>query len=281
MDASPLVLPAGWHAPLVPADNPITEDKFILGRQLFYEKELSGDGKISCGTCHQQSLSFSDTIPGMSGAFGVSNTIRHAPRLVNVAYDSVLFWDGHAHSLEEQAQMALLRPGDLEADTSNTIAKLSNNPAYAALFTNAFGDATVSVDRIAKAIATFVRCLVSGNSAYDQYVNGNQSALSAAALRGMNLFFDTVNHCSECHGRLDSINTNTLGNLFTDNAYYSIGIPLEYYHSGKIDSGREDVSRDSNDFGKFRTPSLRNVGVMGPLRCGWKCFFPHDNYPKL
>ncbi len=262
--SDPLVLPSGWSAPPTPADNPITREKFTLGRQLFYEVALSGDGKTSCGTCHQQALSFSDTIPGMPGAFGVSSTIRHAPRLVNVGYDTVLFWDGHAHTLEEQAQMALLRVGDLQADTNEVFTKLSSNPAYVAMFTNAFGDPTINVDRITMAIATFVRCLVSGNSYYDQYLNGNTSALSASAIRGMTLFFDTNNHCSQCHGGVNGISTNAVGNLFSDNDFYATGSVLLYYQHGKIDSGREDVTLDSLDFGKFRTPTLRNVGIYGP-----------------
>ncbi|HET6399759.1 MAG TPA: cytochrome c peroxidase [Candidatus Kapabacteria bacterium] len=272
---NPLVLPPNWPAPPVPADNQITQEKFVLGRQLFYETMLSGDNKTSCATCHNPNLSFSSH-GVQAGAFN-NTTVPHriVPRLVNLAYDTVLFWDGHAHTLEEQARMGVLNKGDLQSDTLASFARLANDPAYVLMFTQAFGDGTVTLDRVSKAIATFVRCLVSGNSAYDQYLNGETSAMSASAIRGMKLFFDTnQTNCSECHNNLGSAKPNAPGQIFSDNNYYRTGTFESSQPGGGygldttndtlhlLDAGRAGVTRDTNDVGKFRTPTLRNVAFM-------------------
>ena len=273
--SDPLVLPAGWPMPPVPADNPITEEKFVLGRQLFYERMLSGDNQTSCGTCHDPYQSFASSTGSHVGAFGVaSQPTRNVPRLVNLAYDTVFFWDGHAHTLEQQARMAVVHRGDLQSDTTAAFARLANNPAYVAMFTQAFGDGQITLDRVAKAIATFERCLISGNSSYDQYRNGNTSAMSASAIRGMNLFFDTTQtNCSDCHNNLGSANPNAAGQTFTDNNYYRTGTFESNLPGGGygldttrdslhlLDAGRAAVTGDSMDIGRFRTPTLRNAAL--------------------
>lgn len=274
----PLQLPPGWAMPPVPADNPITQEKFLLGRQLFYEVALSGDNKTSCASCHNPRLSFAAR-GSHAGAFGEqSKPARMVPRLMNVGYDSVLTWDGHLHSLEEQVHIAVVKKGDLQADTVVAFRRLANNPAYVQLFTKAFGDATVTLDRIAKAIATFERCLISAESPYDQYLRGDKSALSASAESGMKLFFDTTKtNCAFCHSSLDPSNANSAGQLFSDNNYYRTGTfePTDprggygFDTTGRSDTahdpGRAAVTRDTNDVGKFRTPSLRNVTLSPPF----------------
>ena len=285
---TPLVVPAGWPQPPVPANNPITTEKFVLGRQLFYETMLSGDGQTSCSSCHDVYVSFasaSTTTGSHSGAFGVQSTpARDVPRLMNVAYDTVLTWDGHIATLEDQVEIAVQKKGDLQGDTSVIFPNLASNPAYAAMFTKAFGDPTITLDRIAKAIATFERCLISGNSAYDKYVNGDTLAMTASAIRGMNLFFDTTAtgaKCAECHNNLGANASFESGNIFTDNNYYRTGtfestipgVPNGGYgFDTTVDSniregedpGRAGVTGDSIDIGKFRTPSLRNVNLHAP-----------------
>jgi cytochrome c peroxidase len=277
---SPLVLPPGWSAPPTPADNPISMEKFVLGRQLFYEGALSSDGVTSCASCHDQFLAFS--AGGFHvGASGDSNhPARSVMRLMNVGYDTVLTWDGHIQTLEQQATIAIQKKGDLFGDTTRTFPVLASNPAYIQMFTAAFGDGQITMDRIAKSIATFERCLISGNSYYDQYLNGNTSAMSASAIRGMNLFFDTTKtNCSECHNNMGT-RGNMAGNIFSDNAYYRTGtfelmepgIPNGGYGldtssdtlSHFLDAGRAAVTLDSSDIGRFRTPSLRNVALKGP-----------------
>jgi cytochrome c peroxidase len=281
----PLQLPPGWEMPPVPADNPITNEKFVLGRQLFYEVALSGDGKTSCGTCHNSYLSFAAR-GSHGGAFGdTSKPARMVPRLINVAYDTVLTWDGHIQTLEQQVQIAVQKKGDLQGDTSVAFSKLASNPAYAALFAQAFGDPAITLDRVTKAIATFERCLISGNSPYDQYINGDTSAMSSSAVRGMNLFFNTAKtNCTDCHNNLGSKTPNVQGNIFSDNNYYRTGTFEPQLGPGGtggygldttsdtlsdtlrfLDAGRAAVTRDSEDIGKFRTPTLRNVALTPPF----------------
>ncbi len=277
--SNPLVLPAGWPAPPVPADNPITAEKFTLGRYLFYETALSGDGKTSCSSCHDVYVSFASagSAGSHSGAFGVqSKPARMVPRLENVAYDTVLTWDGHIQTLEDQVAIAVQKKGDLQGDTTVVFANLAAIPAYGVMFTRAFGDPAITLDRIAKAIATFERCFISGNSPYDQYVSGNTSAMDSSSIRGMNLFFDTTKggaKCAECHNNLGNQGL-TSANIFTDNNYYRTGTfepsqPGAGYgfptpKDSNLDAGRAAVTGDSADIGKFRTPSLRNVAIRGP-----------------
>ncbi len=278
---NPLVLPTDWPMIKVPADNPITQEKFVLGRQLFYEKALSGDDSTSCSSCHDSYLSFAARGPH-AGAFGDQvKPLRNVPRLINLGYDTVLMWDGHFTTLEQQVRGALNTVGELNADTLESIRELAANPAYVAMFTNAFGDDTINVDRVAQAIATFERCLISGNSPYDQYMNGDQTAMSASAVRGMNLFFDTMKtNCSDCHNNRGSANPNSAGQTFTDGNYYRTGT-FELTNSANggggygldtttrdtlhlLDAGRAAVTRDTADIGKFRTPTLRNVALTPP-----------------
>ena len=272
--SSPLHLPPGWAPPPTPVDNPITAEKFTLGRQLFYEVLLSGDQKTSCATCHNPQNSFANSgKPSHAGAFGHTGVpARNVPRVVNVAYDSVLTWDGHLRTLEDQVQHAVVKRGDFEADTSTVIANLSRNLAYTAMFTKAFGSSEITMDCIAKSIATFERCLISANSPYDRYVNGDTSALTASAQRGMKLFFDTnTTNCTDCHNNLGSKNPNSSANLFTDNNYYRTGTfePNKGGGYGKTldtlsDQGRALITKDTIDIGRFRTPTLRNLLLSPP-----------------
>ncbi len=286
--STPLVVPAGWPQPPVPANNPITQEKFALGRQLFYETALSGDGKTSCSSCHDVYASFasanSQGIGSHSGAFGVQSTpARDVPRLMNVAYDTILTWDGHIATLEDQVEIAVQKKGDLQGDTNVVFANLAANPVYGIMFTQAFGDPTITLQRIAMAVATFERCLISANSPYDQYVNGDTTAMDASSIRGMNLFFDTTKtNCSECHNNLGAKASMVSANIFTDNNYYRTGtfestipgVPNGGYGFDTTadtnnlreseDPGRAGVTGDSSDIGKFRTPSLRNVCLHAP-----------------
>jgi cytochrome c peroxidase len=229
----------------------------------------------SCGTCHHSYLSFSAG-GGHVGASGDSNKpFRDVPRLMNVAYDTVLTWDGHIQTLEEQVGIAVQKKGDLNGDTTKIFPILASNLAYQQMFTRAFGDQTITLDRIAKAVATFERCLISGNSPYDQYVNGDTSAMSASAIRGMNLFFDTaVTKCAECHNNRNTTTATVPGNIFSDGNYYRTGTFEAvapggggYYRpptptDSAVDPGRAAVTGDTDDIGKFRTPSLRNVALV-------------------
>jgi cytochrome c peroxidase len=256
--SDPLVVPAGFKRPPIPADNPITAEKVTLGRQLFYEVKLSRDNSLSCAGCHQPSASFSDA--GKSVSAGISGQVgkRNAPSLVNIAYDTTFFWDGRAHTLEQQATMPITNPiemGSVGVDSATVLKKLAADPYYLKLFENAFGDSKITFDRIGKAIASFERTLISGNSAYDRMkFQHDSSAMSASALRGMALFFDqssTGANCVGCHS----------GDNFTDNGFYATGFTQEYYNS---DPGRATITKQDSDIGRFKTPTLRNVALTAP-----------------
>jgi cytochrome c peroxidase len=251
---NPLIVPAGFPMPPVPADNPITTAKVALGRDLFYEKNLSFNNTQSCASCHSVTQSFSNQGKPVSvGARGEGGS-RNAPGLMNVAYDTVFFWDGRATTLEMQAGMPIINPVELGNDSGTVVATLSSKAVYQELFSQAFGgpDASgqnITFKRIEQAIATFERTLISGGSAYDRYMQGDASALSASAKNGLALFDSNITNCSSCHSGIN----------FTDNSYHSTGI-VAFYE----DDGREDVTGSPNDDGKFRTPSLRNVALTFP-----------------
>jgi cytochrome c peroxidase len=246
---NPLVVPTGFPQPSVPADNPITPEKVELGRDLFYTNELSSNNQLSCAGCHSLAASFSD--PGKAVSMGVFNErgSRNAPPLMNLAYDTVFFWDGRATSLEQQAVGPILNPVELGNDSLTVVATLNKDPFYRELFAKAFPDGSITITHIAQAIATFERTLISGSSAYDRFALGDSSALSASAQRGLTLFKSNSVNCIACHSGVN----------FTDNAYHSTGLDFEY-----ADIGREDVTQNQNDNGKFRTPSLRNIALTEP-----------------
>jgi cytochrome c peroxidase len=249
---NPLVIPAGFPQPVIPSDNPINPAKIELGRDLFYETKLSIDGTKSCSSCHSLVASFSDSGNSVSAGVNGQMGTRNAPGLMNVAYDTTFFWDGRASSLEMQAGIPILNPVEMGGDSNAIVAALSKVPYYREQFGKAFDDLsvnTITFQRIRYAIATFERTLISGESPYDRFMNGDSTALSVSAQRGLALFNSTKTNCSKCHSGIN----------FTDNAYHSTGITEDY-----IDEGREDVTHNPADNGKFRTPSLRNVALTPP-----------------
>ena len=251
-----LIVPAGFPQPVVPVDNPVTPAKIELGRDLFYETSLSSNNSKACASCHSVSESFSDQ--GNAVSMGVNNQrgLRNAPGLMNVAYDTTFFWDGRASSLEMQAGMPILNPIEMGNDSNTVVATLNKIPYYRVLFAEAFGDTAstgtasqITFQRIRYALATFERTLISGGSDYDRFANGDSSALSASAQRGLALFNSSSTNCSRCHSGVN----------FSDNAYHSTGLTPFY-----SDDGREDFSGLQSDDGRFRTPSLRNVALTAP-----------------
>ncbi len=253
LQQDPMVIPAHFPKPVVPASNPMTPAKVELGHQLFYDVRLSSTNTQSCAGCHSLAASFSDRGQPVSlGARG-QRGFRNAPALMNVAYDTVFFWDGRATSLEKQALGPITNPVELANDSNTVVATLKNIPFYEKLFADAFGDGAITFTRIGQALASFERTFISGSSLYDQFYvaaqHGDSSALSASALRGFKLFNSKEVNCVGCHK----------GVTFTDNAYHSTGLDFNY-----ADQGREDVTNSQGDNGKFRTPSLRNIALTTP-----------------
>lgn len=232
----------------VPADNPITAEKVILGRNLFYDKGLSSDGTIACASCHSPSTGFSDA-PNQISA-GVEGRLgnRNSPTIVNAAYRTSFFWDGRAKSLEEQAFAAFSGSVEMNADTMAVMNRM-RGIKYRELWVKAFGDTSVSIKRVMQAIATFERTVISANSRYDKFIAGNNSALSTVEKDGMRLFFSSRTMCSSCHGGFD----------FTDNQFHNVGLFHHYF-----DLGKYNVTFVRSDEALFKTPSLRNVALTAP-----------------
>lgn len=272
-------LPAWLPIPTVPADNPMSVEKVELGRHLFYDKRLSGDQSMSCASCHHQDKAFTDGLAVAEGITGQKGA-RSAMSLANVAYLPVLTWaNPNLTALEVQALVPIFGEHPVEMGMAGRekelFARLQADPVYQRLFAQAFpaeaargSDALYSLSMVTKAIASFERSLLSFDSPYDRYKYGGQKdALSSAALRGEALFFGEKMECYHCHGSFN----------FTDNIQHS-KLPLAekgFHNTGlynvdghgsypKANPGIRELTGDSDDEGKFRTPTLRNVALTAP-----------------
>ena len=255
-------LPPGVAPPPVPADNPMSAAKVELGRRLFYDADLSVDGTLSCGVCHEQHRAFTEgnaTHPGVHDAPGRRNVMG----LANVGYFHPLTWaDPSLTSLERQTLVPLTGTDPVEmgmAGQAATVAeRLKSDDCYRQMFVAAFPEAggRIDLDHVVKALAAFERTLLSYGSPYDRARRGEEDALSPAAQRGGSLFFGARFHCASCHA----------GANFTDEAYHDVGL---YDLDGQgaypaRDHGLQEATHRPADEGKIRTPSLRNVALTGP-----------------
>ncbi|MBC6988618.1 cytochrome-c peroxidase [Hymenobacter sp. BT491] len=251
-----LVLPAKFPPAAIPADNALTEEGVALGRMLFYEPRLSRDNTMSCGSCHQQSKAFTD---GRAHALGVDGTPhpRGAMSLTNVLWEPQLNWDGAATSLETQARIPIENPVELHQSLADGVRKLQATTLYPPLFKKAFGTQEISEQNVLKALAQFERTLISADSRFDRYNNGERTALSREEVQGLVLFTTHPDpnqnlrgaNCFHCHG----------APLFTARDFFNNGLDLSF-----ADQGRGAVTGQSFDKGKFRAPSLRNIALTAP-----------------
>ncbi|MBI4602447.1 MAG: c-type cytochrome [Planctomycetes bacterium] len=249
-------LPLGLdaYALKVPADNPVTPAKVELGRHLYFDARLSRDGTVACATCHVAAKGWSN---GLKTAVGIGNHVgkRSAPTVINRAFSTLQFWDGRAASLEDQALGPIQNPGEMGNTLENVVATVKGIAGYVPLFVAAFGDEAVSPDRIAKAIASFERTILSGSSPYDRYQSGEKSALNEEAVRGMQVFLDNnKGRCSICHA----------GFNFTDEKFHNIGIGADKPDWEKEHIGRFEVTKAEKDKGAYKTPTLRQIAATGP-----------------
>ena len=243
----PYPVPLGLKAPDVPADNPVTDEKVALGKVLFFDKRLSRDSTISCSTCHDPNKGWTDQAPVSTGINGQKGG-RSAPSVLNAALMELQFWDGRAKSLEEQAKGPIQNPIEMGFTHQEAVARLSAIKGYAPLFKKAFGDEYVSIDRIAMAIATFERTVLTGNAPYDRWLAGDKHAMSPAAVEGLRLFNDKDRaNCAACH---DGVN-------FSDSDFHNTGI-------GGTEPGRAAITGQAKDQGAFKTPTLRNLKYTAP-----------------
>jgi cytochrome c peroxidase len=243
-------LPSGFPAPRVPADNPITPAKVALGRHLFYDTRLSGNGTQSCASCHEQARAFTDGRPRAIGSTGEVHP-RGSMSLANVGYTSALTWANASMThLEDQAlvpmfgdrpvELGVARPGD------ELTARLRRVPKYQEMFAAAYGTGdSISIENVTRAIASFERTIISGRSPYDRYhFDRDESAISDAARRGERLFFSSPLSCFRCHSGF------TLSGAADFDARRGGG-PPEFHNNG-------------TGTGKFKAPTLRNIAVTAP-----------------
>lgn len=251
-------VPLGLPGVPVPNDNPETAEAVALGRRLFYEKKLSADNTLSCASCHNPTLGFTDRQKHSTGFKGQLGK-RNAPTVMNAAYLPFQFWDGRAASLEDQAAGPIANPIEMNEKHEVCVSKLDADPTYKAEFRKVFGPGTITISKVEKAIASFERTLISGDSPFDRYqFGGDKTALSAAAIRGLEIFRDPARaNCAACH----TINDHFA--LFTDGKFHNIGIGVD--DEGNLtDLGRYTETKEEADKGAFLTPSLRNVAMSAP-----------------
>jgi cytochrome c peroxidase len=232
----------------IPPDNPQTEAKIKLGAQLYFDPRLSADNTISCATCHDPATGWANhhaTDTGIKGQKGK----RNSGSIINAGYLNFQFWDGRVKSLEEQALGPISNPIEMGETLENVVAKLNALPGYREQFRAVFG-ADVNADGIAKAMASFERTIVSGPAPYDRYQAGDQKAMSEAAVRGLAIF-SGKGRCLTCHR----------GPVFSDQSFHNLGVGMD---KPDPDLGRENVTHDPQDRGKFKTPGLRNVAQTYP-----------------
>jgi cytochrome c peroxidase len=221
-----LVIPLGLDLYMpVPEDNPITASKLELGRKLFHDPRLSRSGTVACASCHDPERAFSDNRPLAVGVFGRVGR-RHAPALINRGYGRAFFWDGRISTLEEQVLKPIQDPNEMDLSLDEASMRVN-----------------VSVPAISQALASYIRSILSGDSPYDRYINGDQGALDVEQKRGMQMFRGRGN-CTACH----------VGPTFTDERFHNTGVA---WQGGRLqDEGRAN--------GTFKTPTLREVARTAP-----------------
>lgn len=281
--AIPRGLPADTWSYYVPRNNPMTAAKVELGRKLFFDARLSADGKVSCSSCHDPKLAFGDAKPVAEGIGGKLGT-RNSPSLFNAMFYPNQFWDGRAEGLEDQAIQPLTNPIEMgNRSYDEVVARLKAAPEYRAEFQSVFGG-ELNIARVGQAIAAYERTLVSGDSPFDRFNAGDQSALSDAAKRGLTVFRGR-GRCSRCHTFSEAMP------FFTDFQYHNTGVAMNNPHFDKLsriafdavdteqskevidrlaklpggeDLGRVRFSYVVFDIGAFRTPTLRNIALTAP-----------------
>jgi cytochrome c peroxidase len=248
--------PLGIDMKLTDLPEPPTPERVRLGRWLFFDKRISADGSISCATCHKPENAFSEDTPVSTGIGGQKGG-RKSPSFVNLAWTLYphFFWDGRAASLEEQALGPIANPVEMGSTHDAMVSSLGKIKAYAGYFKEAFGDPTITKERVAKAIADYERTRMSGNSAWDRWQKKrDKTAVSEQVKKGHELFFFGKAACNQCH----------LGQNFTDNSFHNLGVGYDPVAGTFKDQGRYDVTGEEKDRGAFKTPTIRDVTKHPP-----------------
>jgi cytochrome c peroxidase len=278
-------LPVELTTAAIPTDNPQTPDKISLGQRLFFERRLSVDGTVSCSTCHDPELAFTDRKPtsvGVKGRLGQ----RNAPTIPNALYNKTQFWDGRAKTLEEQAGFPIINANEMgQPNLDAAVAQIAKVQEYHQAFQRVFGRSPNGPDLL-RAIASYERTQFSFDSPFDHFIAGDNNAIDASAKRGWELF-NTQARCNKCHAVTETERDVT---LFTDNDFHNIGIGILRHNvtalagqaeqliksgdTATIDRaaiqtdmsalGRFLITKTEKDIASFKTPDIRNILVTGP-----------------
>ncbi len=271
----------------VPADNPQSPEKIALGDKLFHDARFSSDGKVSCSTCHNDAKGFTDNLKTSEGRDKLTGT-RNAPTVINAAYGKTQFWDGRSPSLEDQSQFPMINPVEMGLPNHEPVLKIAReDPVYVDAFKKVFNKSgkDVTMDEVKKAIASFERTVVGGDSPFDKwYFGGDQNAMNDSAKRGYTVFIGQ-GRCVSCH-----VIEQTQA-LFTDNKFHNIGVGINRiqaevpkltsaYLKAKAagqdvdkavlsdpktsDLGRFAVTTHFDEIGGFKTSTLRNIALTAP-----------------
>lgn len=269
--ASSVSVAFGWEAlpakAPAPADNPTTAEKVALGQMLYHDPRLSSTGTVACASCHNTMLGGEDNRPNSMGVNGQTGG-RSAPTVWNAAFNKVQFWDGRAASLEEQAAGPVTNPIEMGMKSwDDVVARLKTIDGYQEAFKAAFGAGTISKENATKAIAAYERTLITPNSPYDKYVNGDKEALSEQQVRGMEKVAELG--CVHCHSGA-AFNGEGGFQKFPviGNGHYEAK-----YHFKK-DKGLAEVTKKASDEGMFKVPTLRNIALTAP-------YFHNGSVPNL
>ena len=232
--------------PPEPADNRSTPARVALGKALFFDPRLSGSDWISCATCHNPAMGWSDGLPTAIGD-GMKRLKRATPTILNAAYSPLLMWDGRAPDLEAQALGPIAADVEMNQDLPGLVKKLSAVSGYVEMFDKAYPGEGISGKTIGKAIAAYERTILSTESPFDRWRRGDARAVSASAKRGFDVFEGKAN-CAACHQ----------GFNFTDNGFHNIGL------KGATDAGRYELRKLPRLRGAMKTPTLRDVALTAP-----------------
>lgn len=271
-----LKLPDHMPTPAVPDFNPLTQAKIRLGQFLFYDVKLSANQSQSCASCHEQSKAFADGLTTPFGSEG-HQLARNSQGLANVGYHSSFTWSNNTFvELEDQLNVPIRADNPIELGVTDAVleevlGRFEADEKYQTMFKDAFGDEqnAISMNKIIFALASFVRSMVSASSPYDQYLNGNKSALSAQQIRGFQLFNGEKFECFHCHGGINFSTSYKDANTapdaiqfpFFNNGLYNVGGDGSYPEN---DQGLYDLSLNPKHKGMFRPQSLRNIALTAP-----------------
>lgn len=280
--------PLGLPPVPVPGDNPTTPEKVRLGEKLFNDKRFSATGEVSCASCHKPEAAFTDGPLKVSEGIGGLTGTRNAPTVVNAAFMQRQFWDGREPDLEAQSKQPFLNPVEMGLENHEPILRIvRSDPTYGQLMKKAFGvsGTAVTMDHVAKAIASFERTIIAGDSPFDRYYYGGEiAAMSEAAVRGLDVFINK-GRCVSCH------TISQTHALFTDSRFHNLNVSFGKIARGinelattyaekkaqgadvdvtvltdvsASELGRFAVTEEWRDIGAFKTPTLRNVALTAP-----------------